>query len=245
MRVDRRREPAVEAAARGRDLDRVVAGGDPLGRPDEAPEPESDEDPRARSPSRRRRRARRSPRPTIGLRAVVDPGRPTGSGLSGRGSRPRPQPRAPGPRAGASHRTGYVASGAASDRPDVPTLARQEVRLRGACSGPGRRPRRPAILRPSSTRAGVPANQEVSDRAFMAHRSVREPLERPEDGNAGACLSRSQTPRSGLLILAAPDGRCVVVGSAVRSRTLRCARSVLASAFASTARRRFQNLEPL
>ena len=49
---------------------------------------------------------------------------------------------------------------------------------RAATGDPG-----PAILRPSSKRAGWPANQEVSDRACMAHRPSREATERPDDGD--------------------------------------------------------------
>src|SRR3954451_3167471 len=72
----------------------------------------------------------------------------------------------------------------------------QEVRLGEAA---GRRVRgAEGLLYSGRPRHRGAANQEVSDRAFKAHRPVREPAERPEDGKAGAVYPRPRPRRSGL-----------------------------------------------
>ena len=80
--------------------------------------------------------------------------------------------------AGASHPEGYVSGFRRTDRTYLPSVP--EVRptlVRGVDKARARAVRgwSPCYLRPSSTRA-VPADQEVNDRAFRAHRpSVRRP----------------------------------------------------------------------
>ena len=90
---------------------------------------------------------------------------------------------APGPPAGASRSQGYVARAVCTDRPDVPVAVRRKYRPT-ARTAPDRRLAAPATRallysgRPRNERDG-PANQEVSDRACMAHRPSREATERP------------------------------------------------------------------
>ena len=124
-------------------------------------------------------------------RSTACPRRPTTSrplgSRRGSGSRPRPEPRAPGPRAGASRAQGYRSGPSRRTRrryrlrqvrSDVPVAVRSSPA--GRCRRPAAPCYTPAVLERSGAR---PANQEVSDRACMAHRPSREATERPDDGD--------------------------------------------------------------
>ena len=212
--VDGLAEAGLEAAAAGRDGDRVVAGGDPLGGLDQAPEADPTD-----GPGDGRRQA--TPIATAVTAATTDRGRrprPTTRSIrdsSGRGSRPRPEPRAPGPPSRRITPKGYGVGRA----PVGPT-----GRTADACRKYGRvvdnvaptgRSGGPAPLlysgRPRPERVR-PVNQEVSDRACMAHRPSREATERPEHSDppkrrrrdAGDVYPSPRPQGLGLLIRAAP-----------------------------------------
>ena len=224
---------------RCRDRDRVVAGGDPFGGLDQA----------AVADAHDRSRRDRRPGDADGhggdgghhrSRPVIDPRRRRVRAWSGTGSRPRPEPRAPGPPAGASRfkatrggarhgPTGRTTTGQAGSTP-CPRCGLGTRPARDAAAAVRGAASRPAILRPSSTRAG--GVREPGGQRSRLHGASAVPR-----GDRATSRWRSAATRE--MSIQVPDpqvwgfrfwrrpGRPMRALSAprVRSRTLRCARS--------------------
>ena len=127
-----------------------------------------------------------------------------------------------------AHHSSKASGWGPSDRgpQEVPVMHRRWYRSRARpAAGPPSGLDGPAALlysaRPRPQRVPGPVNQEVSDRAWRAHRPPREATERPIDGdppNVGGAtreMSIRDQARSGAFFLAATDRPSGVVGSAV------------------------------